>query len=244
MNVKKSLTKLRDILFPQNITCDLCGAEIFDGGHLCAKCAKTVVLNDKTVCPVCGRKTARAEICYECKAFAPRYKKSVSVFVYKDGGAKLIIKFKSGARYLKDYLGNLMAQKAKKLPACDAVTYVPITKKRKRERGYNQGELLAEVISEELKIPVLHALEKTRDTDDQKSLNLKERAENLKGCFRVCDRTYVKGKTILLADDVLTTGATTDAACRALLAAGAAAVYLVTAASVEYKPSDDKNEDT
>ena len=137
-----------------------------------------------------------------------------------------------------------MAQKAKKLPACDAVTYVPITKKRKIERGYNQGELLAEVISEELKIPVLHTLEKTRDTDDQKSLNLKERAENLKGCFRVCDRTYVKGKTILLADDVLTTGATTDAACRALLAAGAAAVYLVTAASVEYKPSDDKNEDT
>ena len=135
LKIQKSLTKLRDILFPQNITCDLCGAEIFDGGHLCAKCAKTVVLNDKTVCPVCGRKTARAEICYECKAFAPRYKKGVSVFVYKDGGAKLIIKFKSGARYLKDYLGNIMAQKAKKLPACDAVTYVPITKKRKRERG-------------------------------------------------------------------------------------------------------------
>ena len=240
MKTRQFFVKIRDLIFPQNITCDLCGAEIFDGGHLCAKCEKTITYNDKTVCPVCGRKTERAEICAECKACAPRYKKGVSVLVYSGGGAQLIKKFKSGAKYLKDFLGGLMAEKAKKLPPCDAVTYVPITKKRRRQRGYNQAELLAKVISEKLDIPLIHALEKRRDTDEQKSLSLKERAENLKGCFRVCDRAAVKGKTLLLADDVLTTGATADGICSELLSAGAKAVFLVTAASVEYKPFTDK----
>ena len=240
MKLKDFLLAVRDSLFPQNITCDICGAEIFDGGHFCKKCAPAVIFNDKTVCPVCGRKTARAEICLDCKAEAPLYKKGASALVYSGGGAALVLKFKNGAKYLKTYLGELMAEKAKTLPKCDAVTYVPITKRRKRTRGYNQGELLAAEVAERLNIPLVHALKKKRDTDEQKSLSLKERAENLKGCFRVCDRAAVKGKTLLLADDVLTTGATADGICSELLSAGAKAVFLVTAASVEYKPFTNK----
>ena len=222
MKAKEFFAAIRESLFPQNITCDLCGTEVFDGSNLCRKCAAEVELNNKTVCPVCGRKTARPEICLECKTEAPLFKRAASAIIYSDGGARLILKFKRGAKYLKNYLGNLMAEKAKKLPACDCVTYVPITKKRRRERGYNQGELLAEVVAQRLELPLVHALTKKRDTDDQKSLSKRERTE-------------IKGKRVLLVDDVLTTGATAEEVSRKLLSCGASEVYLVTAASVEYK---------
>lgn len=236
MKAKEFFAAIRESLFSQNITCDLCGTEVFDGSNLCRKCAAEVELNNKTVCPVCGRKTARAEICLECKAEAPLFKRATSAIIYSDGGARLILKFKRGAKYLKNYLGNLMAEKAKKLPACDCVTYVPITKKRRRERGYNQGELLAEVVAQRLELPLVHALIKKRDTDDQKSLSKRERTDNLKGCFEVTERQKIKGKRVLLVDDVLTTGATAEEVSRKLLSCGASEVYLVTAASVEYKP--------
>lgn len=234
ITLKEIFLKARNALFPPDITCDLCGAEIFDDSHFCKRCKPSVIFNDGAVCPVCGRKTARPEICTDCKAAAPLYKRGVSPLVYKDGSAKLVLKFKRGNPYLKDYLGKLMAEKAKAFPQCDAVAYVPITDKRRRKRGYNQSLLLAEVIADELKIPVAHALEKKRETDDQKSLTRRERAENLKGCFAVTDRALVKGKKILLADDVLTTGATAYEICRQLKIAGAAEIYFVTAASVEW----------
>ena len=236
MNIKDLAAKLRDALFPKDITCDLCGAEIFDGGHFCRACASTVIFNDGTVCPVCGRKTAKPEICMECKADAPKYKRGASVFVYSGGGAKLILKFKDGASYLKDYIGGLMAEKAKALAKCDCVTYVPVTKKRRRERGYNQGELLARAIGKELDIPVVQALEKKRETPQQKSLTKAARLDNLKASFAIRDRTAVKGKTVLLVDDVLTTGATADEVCRELLIAGTKEIYFIAAASVEYTP--------
>ena len=242
MKLKDFLLAVRDNLFPQNITCDICGAEIFDGGHFCKKCAPAVIFNDKTVCPVCGRKTARAEICIDCKAEAPLYKKGASALVYSGGGAALVLKFKNGAKYLKTYLGELMAEKAKTLPKCDAVTYVPITKRRKRTRGYNQGELLAAEVAERLNIPLVHALKKKRDTDEQKSLSKSDRLKNLKGCFDYADSAAVKDKNILLVDDVLTTGATAEEVCRKLLSAGARAVYFVTAASVEYNAENSSRQ--
>lgn len=242
MKLKDFLLAVRDSLFPQNITCDICGAEIFDGGHFCKMCAPAVVFNDKTVCPVCGRKTARAEICIDCKAEAPLYKKGASALVYSGGGAALVLKFKNGAKHLKTYLGELMAEKAKALPKCDAVTYVPITKRRKRARGYNQGELLAAEVAERLNIPLVHALKKKRDTDEQKSLSKSDRLKNLKGCFEYSDRAAVKDKNILLVDDVLTTGATAEEVCRKLLSAGARAVYFVTAASVEYNAENSSRQ--
>ena len=235
MKLKTAIKKVRDALFPLNITCDLCGAEVFDGLNLCRNCAQTVELNDKTVCPVCGRKTARPEICAECKADAPKFKMAASAIIYRDGGAKLVNKYKNGAVYLKSYLGGLMAKKAAALPPCDFITYVPLTKKKRRRRGYNQSELLALEIGERLNLPVAGVLEKKRETADQKNLSKRERTENLRACFTVADRGAVKDKAVLLCDDILTTGATADEACRQLLIAGAKYVCLITAASVEYR---------
>ena len=96
--------------------------------------------------------------------------------------------------------------------------------------------MLAKAISVRTGIPVIEvALKKVKATVEQKNLSKSERAKNLKGSFKAEKRSAIKDKRLLLVDDVLTTGATADEACRILLAAGAAKVFLATAASVEYK---------
>lgn len=231
---------LSEAFFPNSFTCDICGIETFDG-NICPDCLKTVTFNDKVTCPVCGRKTVRPEICLECKAETPKFKKAVSPLVYDGGAVTLIAKFKNGSGYLKDYFAGLICKKLENLPEADCIVYVPMTKKAVRSRGYNQAEILAKSISERTQIPVLKEIfVKVKETAEQKNLSKKERAANLAGCFNVASRAEIKDKTVLLVDDVLTTGATADAACKKLLQAGAKRVYFAAVASVEYKPFNQK----
>lgn len=226
---------LSDSFFPENFTCDLCGREIFDGGRFCADCASTVLFNDGDTCPVCGRKTALPELCLECKANAPKYEKAASAIVYEDGGQKLIYKFKNGGAYLKEYFGDLLADKCGQFEGADGVCFVPMIKKDVRKRGYNQAELLAKALAARLDLPLLKgAVEKVKATEPQKSLTRAEREDNLKGCFRA-NKRLVKGKTLIVVDDVMTTGATAETVCAELLKRGAAKVYFASVASVEYK---------
>lgn len=231
----KFIKILKEIVFPANYTCDICGAETF-GSNICETCLKTVVFNNGTTCPVCGRKTVRPEICLECKAQPPRYKRAVSPLVYDGGVIELVAKFKNGDGYLKDYLAQLISQMLIDLPRCDCIIYVPMTKKSQKRRGYNQTELVARSLSKLTYIPVVKgAVEKVKNTLIQKGLTFKERQENVKGAFKVVKKEELKGKTVLIVDDVLTTGATADEMCKVTLAAGAKCVYLATIASVEYK---------
>ncbi len=231
----KFLKWLSEQLFPENFTCELCGKEIFDGGRLCESCSPSVQFNNGATCPVCGRKTATSSLCLECKALAPKYEKAVSAIVYEYGGQKLVYKFKNGGAYLKDYFAALLQDKCAEFANADGICFVPMTEKAKRKRGYNQAELLAKSLSSRLKIPIVkNAIAKIKETAAQKSLTTKERKENLKGCFKT-DKKAVQDKTLILVDDVMTTGATAEAVCTELLKRGAKKVYFVTAASVEYK---------
>lgn len=90
----------------------------------------------------------------------------------------------------------------------DIILPVPLSVKSMRKRGYNQTELIAEVISEKLDIPVCCAVRKIRETEEQKTLDSDGRKSNLKNAFEVCNSETVKGKNILLIDDVCTTGST------------------------------------
>lgn len=233
---------LNEVLFPDNFTCDVCGSEIFSG-RLCGDCLKTVTFNDKNVCPVCGRRTVYPEICLECKAVLPPFKKAVSALVYEGGACLLIAKFKNGNGYLKEFFAELIADKIKELPPINCIVYVPMTKKAVNRRGYNQAKLIADSVSRRCKIPCIKdALIKKKDTAEQKTLSKKERAENLASCFTVEKRNEIKGKNVLIIDDVLTTGSTSFVITKKLLSAGAKRVYLATVASVEYKPfkTDEK----
>lgn len=231
MNV---FAKILDALFPENFTCELCGKEIFDGGKFCKKCAERVIFNNGKTCPVCGRKTLTAAICLECKASAPQYARAVSALVYADGAAALVNKFKNGGAYLKNYFARLLCEKCRQFEDADCVCFVPMTKKAERKRGYNQSYLIAKELAKTLKLPLLkNAVEKVKETPSQKTLSKREREENLRSCFRA-DRQIVEGRTIIVVDDVLTTGATVEAISVELLKRGAKRVYVATVASVEY----------
>ncbi len=233
--LEKFTKALRDTFFPLNYTCDICGIETF-GTNLCPDCQKTVPFNNLKTCPVCGRKTAAAEICLECKSRLPVFKKAVSPLVYEGGSIKLISKFKNGGAYLKEYFADLLAKKLTSIPTPDCIVCVPSTKKSVRKRGYDQIKLLAESLSKRTAIPVIkNSLQKVKDTPVQKGLTRSEREENVKGCFKALKPKELKDKSVLVLDDVLTTGATADEVCRKVLACGARDVYLATVASVEYK---------
>lgn len=231
---------IKENLFPPAFTCDACGIETF-GTNLCPDCLKNTTFNDKRTCPICGRKTVRPEICIECKAKPPLFESAVSPLIYEGTAVKLIHKFKNGEAYLKEYFADLIVPKLADFENIDFITYVPMTKKAERKRGYNQAKLLAESISKRINIPVVSVIEKIKTTSEQKSLSGKERAKNLQGSFKAQSGRPLLDKNVLLIDDILTTGATADAVCYQLFHTGATKVYLATVASVEYKPVKDKD---
>ena len=231
---KLVLNKFFKELFPENYTCDICGAETFRG-NFCADCLPKVTYNNKHTCPVCGRKTSRDEICMECKSKPPLFKKAVSAFVYENGVTILISKFKNGNPYLKEFFADKLAERLIGFSQIDCIVYVPLTRLSAVKRGYNQSRLLASSLSGRVQTPVLHgAIKRVKRGRVQKGLTQKERVENVKGAFKIAKRKEIKGKSVLLVDDVMTTGSTVNEVSRILLSAGAKEVFVATVASVEY----------
>ena len=232
MNVIKSL---RDLLFPENMTCELCGREVFDGARFCEDCIETVVFNDGTTCPKCGRRTKVPELCLDCKEQVPVFDVGVSAFSYTDGVKTLIHTFKKTRPYLKNYFADLLADKCRQFTDAEAVCYAPMTAAAQHRRGYNQAYLLAKELAARLKLPLIKkAIVKVKETEEQKTLSRRERESNLKSVFKA-DKELVAGKPLIVVDDVLTTGATADAICTELKKRGAVKLYFATVASVEYK---------
>lgn len=228
MDLKEIFKKLK----PRNYTCDICGREVFAGERICKPCCDTLPWITEPRCPICGRAEKVEGVCIECKSNRPLYQKARSLFRHEGEAARLVLRYKNGEKFLSETIAELFASRLKEFEDVDALTYVPMTRKAQRARGYNQTYLLAKRLSEESGIELLSALEKVRDTEAQKTLGRRERLKNLEGCFRVTDRKSVRAKTILLIDDTLTTGATSHAIIEQLLKAHAKKVYLLSVTSV------------
>ena len=161
--------------------------------------------------------------------------RAVSAFIYKDYVADSIYRFKSrGCRqYAKTYASylKLSIEHYYKDITFDFIVSVPMTKRKLAERGYNQAQLIAQRLSSDIGIPYLtNALIKSKETTKQQNLSRDERKYNLAGVFEVAKSNEINGKTILLIDDVFTTGATIEECSYALLANGAESVYAATVA--------------
>lgn len=219
-----------------NFTCDLCGREVFGGERLCGACLKILPMNDKAVCTLCGRKTGESGVCLECKQKPLAVSRARSVLLHEREGAELVRRFKKGEKYFCRTLAFLaLPLMEKEFPDADAVTFVPMTEKAERRRGYNQSRLFAEQLARLSGKELIAPAVKKRETQAQKSLGRREREKNLEGCFAVTDRAQIKDRRILIADDTLTTGATVSELAAVFRRAGAAEVYALTATSVEKK---------
>ncbi len=231
--IKRQLKKYDDKV---NFTCDICGREVFDGARVCHPCLKELPWNDQNICPFCGRKVVEAGVCLECKQKPLKVKKARSVFTHEEAAARLVVRFKRGEKYLYRTLADLsMPLIEREFAMCDAVAFIPMTKRAEKKRGYNQSRLLAEEIAARTNKELLDAVIKQRETGAQKFLGRADREKNLEGCFHVEDRKAVKGKTILIVDDTLTTGATVSELADRLLRAKAKEVYAFTFTSVQNK---------
>lgn len=135
--------------------------------------------------------------------------------------------------------GKLMAQTAEIDGVLfDAAAWVPMTAEKKRQRGYDQSELLAKAVAREMKIPCLPLLRKVRETGIQHELSAPERKKNVEGAYRFREKAAeplggLSGKRVLLIDDIVTTGATLKECAGALYAAGAREVTGLCAADAQ-----------
>lgn len=237
MNIlKKLFSAVKRYDDTHHYTCDVCGREVFGGERVCNVCLAALPWNNGEICPFCGRKVREAGVCLECKEKPLKTDKARSVFTHDKEAARLVLRFKRGQKYLSRTLACLALPLVRgEFADAEALTFVPMTEKAKKRRGYNQSQLLAEELSALAGMPLIAAAEKRRETEEQKSLSRREREKNLDGCFRVTDRAAVKDKIILMVDDTMTTGATSSALAEALKKGGAGKVYLVTVTGVEKK---------
>ena len=206
-----------DLLFPQK----------------CPFCQKILEDPRSPLCPDCQGKLpwlSGAEACRQVEGTAG----CLSPLAYRDGVPEAVrrYKFPGNPSYGRPF-GLLMAQCAGdnlKEPV-DLVTWVPLSQRRRRKRGFDQARLLAETVAGELKLPARPLLEKVRDNGPQSRLEDDgERRANVKGAYRLRPGEELSGLRILLVDDVVTTGSTLGECARTLDAGGAAKVWALTLA--------------
>lgn len=199
-------------------------------------------------CPLCGARVPIPCFCTDCRdkieqenCPAPhilRVGERVLPFrfavPYRDEYRRMLHQFKFQQKKSKARaLSQLMAGTARGFSAAfDCVCFVPMTKKAAAKRGYNQSELLAAGVARQMKIPLRRLLVKQRETAAQHTLNARGRAENVRAVFAA--RSKCAGQTVLLVDDILTTGATMCACAQALYDGGAQAVYGLCLAATPY----------
>ncbi|MCC6488865.1 MAG: ComF family protein [Candidatus Hydrogenedentes bacterium] len=240
-----SLT-LRNLFLP--IYCKQCGERILtdENGYFCATCWERSPRIERPFCPLCGRPHVGAVgmgtrsnfRCGPCSAtpWDRPYRRILGAAVY-DGAveeAVKLLKFHDKPRLagpLAELMGNI-AREELDCAAYELLVPVPLHRVRRRERGFNQSQLLASELLPVFPNALLdESLERIRPTRVQSRLgNEAERRANVQGAFAVRSNGEVRGKTVLLVDDVITTGGTIAECALALRAAGASAVDVLAAA--------------
>ena len=198
-------------------------------------------------CILCRKilKSGEMDLCGACRGDAPEYpgKKinirfldSFAAVWYYEGnvrGSILRYKFYNARSYAASY-GRILAMKLlREYPdGFDILTWVPVSRLRKLRRGYDQVELLARAVSRELELSPIPTLKKIRNNRPQSRLkDPAARKANVLGAYRMLDGADVRGKRVLLLDDILTTGATAGECARVLLTAGASEVHCAALAA-------------
>ena len=216
--------------------CGGCGAIVDDVDSFCADCWRKLEFLGPGGCSRCGLplRATDLDICAVCMARPPRLDRIRAAVAYGDISRSIAMRLKYGrkvalartmSRYMLPLIGDL---------APDALLVpVPLHRARLWRRGFNQAAIVARDLSRRTGAPVvIDALERVRGTPPLKGLNMRQRRRTVAGAFRAGNGAELCGRTVILIDDVLTTGSTANACARVLKKAGAARVELVSWARV------------
>jgi competence protein ComFC len=244
MILKSALDSLASVVFPG--PCRICASTLTNASRIpvCEGCLAGFERLVEPMCRCCGRpfvsETTQQAIepkCRLCRADFYAFDRARSFAVYDDAlsEAVVLLKYEEVTR-LGDWFAERLAEIVARAPAdwrADVVVPVPLHRERRRERGYNQAELIARPLAKRLKIRLnARILLRIKPRPAQLVLSRTEHWKSVRGAYATREGGQVDNLRVLLVDDVLTTGATLDACARALKKAGAAAVLGLTVGRV------------
>lgn len=228
--------KISELFFPQEVKCILCGREIEKDG-ICDNCYAHLPRICGKVCEKCGGEVmGMGKYCNDCSNGDFFIEKNFCIFNYVDKVKSAIIAFKFGGRkhigyafshIIHDYLSGIRK-------FFDIIVPMPIHEMRKKERGFNQSEVLAEYLKEDYSVEK-DVLIRVKNTPHQTGLNKENRQCNLDGAFKVVNKDKIAGKRILILDDIYTTGSTINECAKTLLKSGAEVVYGLCLARAKFR---------
>ena len=222
--------KILKILYPP--VCPFCGRLSKEG--MCEERRKKVVYVSEPCCKKCGKpiRNEQEEYCFDCSLQKHIFTEGRSLYVHKSPVLEAVyaLKYHNRKIYASFFAGELAEHYGSYLirKRIDLIVPIPLHKRKQRQRGFNQAELVARELGRLAGIPVdTRSLKRIKDTDPQKNLNDKKRRHNIRGAFSVQGNVVIR-KNVLLVDDIYTTGSTMDEAARVLLCAGAENVCFLT----------------
>jgi len=230
--IYKLISNFINLIFPER-----CFGCRIKGEVFCKSCQGKIITIKKPYCKICKFPYTESLTyggCSECVSRYPVFKKLITAGIYNGILKKLIHLFKyHGKKQLAEPFGKLMAEQwTKEKERVDYIVPVPIHSKRLKERGYNPADLLLNEFNKYFAYDKLNILIRVRPTFPQYELNRKERELNIKGAFEINQDTegLLKNKSILLIDDIFTSGITANEISRILLEAKAKEIYVLTLA--------------
>ena len=216
--------------------CGGCGTIVDEVDSFCADCWKKLEFLGPGGCSRCGMplRATDADLCAACLAKPPRLDRIRSAVAYDDISRSIAMRLKYGrkvalARTMSRYMRPLLGE----VPEGALFVPVPLHRTRLWRRGFNQSAIVARELARHTGLPVdVEALARVRATPPLKGMTMRQRRRTVAGAFRARPGAELRGRTVVLIDDVLTTGSTANACARALKRAGAARVELLSWARV------------
>jgi ComF family protein len=235
--LSNAASALFSLLYPP--CCEACGAGVERPRYLCERCAAGAVRIEAPFCKVCSEPFHGAMSGpFACANCADRhFHFTCAVTRYRSEGVvrDLIHRFKYWREFhlrhpLAGWAAEALEDDRMREPPVEALVPVPLFIARRRHREFNQAEVLARLVGKGAGIPVVDCLLRTVSTSSQVAFNRERRMENLRNAFKMRQSMPMRGRHLVLVDDVLTTGSTLDECARVLMEAGAASVRAITVA--------------
>ncbi len=231
------LRALASLFYPS--LCAVCSDPIDQSLYLCAACDQKAPRIKAPFCAKCSEPfpgaISETFACANCSHRTLHFESAVCAYRSRGIVRRIVHEFKYGKQAhlrhpIADWLVETLDDPRLQGRKFDIIVAVPLHPARKRERGFNQAELLAELLSARAGVPLRKPLQRIRYTTTQTAFDRAERMGNLHDAFRLRKNADVRGLRVLLIDDILTTGSTLSECARVLKASGALSVHAATAA--------------